>query len=65
MDERFDRVEVRLNVIDQRLDRVENALATLLDEFKKHRKEVTELKRQINELTLRVQILEKQLATAD
>lgn len=62
MNIRFDGIDGKLEIIDQRLDRTENALQTLLDEFKKHREEVTELKKQISDLTLRVQVLEGQLA---
>jgi predicted nucleic acid-binding Zn-ribbon protein len=59
----FESVDRRFDKLETRMERVENALATLLDEFKKHREEVTELKRQISELTLRVQVLEKQVAS--
>lgn len=57
-------VETKIDLIDERIDRVENALATLLKEFKDEREKVDELKKQISELTIRVQMLEKQLATA-
>jgi archaellum component FlaC len=57
----FESVESKIEVIDQRLERVENALATLLREFKEEREKVEDLKRQVSELTLRVQTLEKQV----
>jgi len=66
---RIDTLEVRLDVIDERLntfetrfDRVENALDTLLREMREEREKVTELKKQISDLTVRVKFLEEKLA---
>jgi chromosome segregation ATPase len=78
IDRRFDRVESRLDTVETglsnvedrldgmnlRFDGVENALATLLRDFKEEREKVDDLKRQISDLTYRVQTLEKKLATA-
>ena len=59
----FENVDKRFNEIEIRVERVENALQVLLDEFKKHRNEVDELKRKNLELTQRVQVLERELAS--
>ena len=63
IDQRLEVIDQRLEVIDQRLDQTENALQVLLNEFKKHRDEVDELKRKNLELTQRVQVLERELAS--
>ena len=62
IDTRLDGIDIRLDGIDTRLDRVENALDSLLHEFKAHREEVTILKKQISDLTVRVTFLEEKLA---
>ena len=48
---------------DQRFDRIENTLATLLKEFQADREKVSQLEAQVVELTERVSILETQLAS--
>jgi len=76
VNQRFDRVENRLDGVEvrlgnveiavdgmgQRLDRIENALATLLEEFKAHQEKQKQLEAKVAELTERVRVLEMQLA---
>ena len=63
VEERLDRIDTRLDGIDTRLDKVENALSALLKEFKEHRDKVDSLETQVRELTSRVTVLEKELAS--
>ena len=63
IDTRLDGIDKRLDGIDTRLDKVENALSALLKEFKEHRDKVDSLETQVRELTSRVTVLEKELAS--
>lgn len=58
----FIKVEHELHETNIRLDRIENALATLLTEFNMHEEKQKQIEAQITELTERVLLLEKQLA---
>lgn len=59
---RLGNVGITLDGMGQRLDRVENALATLLVEFKADREKQKQLEAKVIELTERVRVLELQLA---
>jgi chromosome segregation ATPase len=58
-------VKTKLIEHDERLDRIENALATLLKEFQADREKVAQLEVQVSELQKRVAILETQLTAAN
>lgn len=58
----FAKVERELQETNMRLDRVENALSILLQEFTLHQEKEQQLEAQIRALTERVIVLEKQLS---
>lgn len=60
----FEKVDRGIHEVNTRLDRVENALETLLQEFKQHQEIQRKLEAQIVQLQQRVQELEMQLARA-
>jgi chromosome segregation ATPase len=55
-------VKDKLQEHDERFDRIETALATLLKEFQADREKVAALEAQVAELIKRVAVLERQLA---
>ena len=62
MDIGFEKVGRDIQEVNTRLDRVENALATLLHEFKLDQEKQKQLEAKVAELTERVKVLEMQLA---
>jgi len=61
VEQRLDGVELKLDSHNVQFDRIENALAILLQEFKNHHEKQKQLESQILSLTERVAVLEKQL----
>ena len=65
MDAGFESIDRRFVELEVRMDRVENALASILSEFKEDREKVRNLERQVIELTTRVKFLEEKLTTTN